>query len=117
MDVLYLNPGDKAGNGARASTLLQAVQVLAAGSLYGDQADKSETEGTLTLALSPEEAQITLLALSHGTLHLSLRSGQDSRIVSLDPAGGIELSSAYRRQAKAAPGPNPSNDDFVIKRR
>jgi pilus assembly protein CpaB len=114
VDVLFLSQQDKNPNNAMASTLLQNIQVLAAGDLYTDLADKNETGGTVTLALTPEESELTLLALSRGILHLSLRSNEDSRIVNLSAfkAGALLGASKHGFEPPAA-----SVENFTIRKR
>lgn len=114
VDVLFLSQPDKASNSARASTLFQNIQVLAAGDLYTDQADKSETGGTVTLALTPEQSELALLALSHGILHLSLRSNEDSRVVSLASVGAADLLNSPKRVKNT---PDTVIENFTIKKR
>jgi pilus assembly protein CpaB len=115
VDVLYLNSGDKGGSAASVSTLLQNIEVLAAGDLYADQGSKGESSGTVTLALNPEEAQLALLALAKGQLHLSLRSNNDNRLVSLGPVSPADLGSRVQRHPATQASPAP--ETFSIKKR
>jgi len=63
-------------------TLLQRVPVLAAGAATdGGPAGGGGRTDTVTLALSPQEAELVLFARAQGQLQLALRSQADSQVV------------------------------------
>jgi len=107
-----LRPGDQvdllflpdAGKGeAAVSTLFQSVKVLAVGSLTGEAAPTNgERQDTVTVALSPGDAQTAMLALSQGVLQLSLRPVGDTRLVNLGASGRSELKPRQMYHAEAS---------------
>lgn len=95
----FISPGDRvdilasyedAGQGDEpvTSTILQNVQVLATGELYRE-ADDSEPQlvETLTLAVSPAQAQAVAYYNLEGLFHVTLRFPADSVISPLAPYG------------------------------
>ena len=122
VDVLLLH-----GQGAAASAglLLQDIAVLAVGNnLTRNEAGKNDAGGTVTLALSPEDATLTLAATANGLLQLVLRASGDSR-----PSGGMRagFNDALRRLDRPAPqtekapatppGPSVPDDAFIPHKR
>jgi pilus assembly protein CpaB len=60
------------------STILQDVEVLAAGQKFQPDADvKSDAANVVTLLVKPEDAEKIVLASSQGDLHFVLRNGLD----------------------------------------
>jgi pilus assembly protein CpaB len=60
------------------STILQDVQVLAAGQNFQPDSDmKADTANVVTLLVKPADAEKVVLASSQGDLHFVLRNGQD----------------------------------------
>lgn len=98
VDVVLLH-----GQGAAASAglLLQDVAVLAVGSnLTRSESGRNEANGTVTLALDPDETTLALAASSNGALQMVLRASGDAR-----PIGGTRasFSDALRRLDRPAP--------------
>ncbi len=72
------------------STILQDVEVLAAGQNFQPDADvKADAANVVTLLVKPEDAEKIVLASSQGDLHFVLRNGQDRGQVQ-DP--GVNIS-------------------------
>lgn len=65
------------GSRRRAATLIQAALVLSVGSSMSRQA---ESTGEVTLLLTPEQAQLLLIAHDNGSLQLVLRNPDDIAI-------------------------------------
>lgn len=77
VDVLLLHGQ---GPAAQAGLLIQDAPVLAVGSnLTRNEGTRNEATGTVTLALSLEDASLALAATANGMLQLALRASGDSR--------------------------------------
>ncbi|NIN00222.1 MAG: Flp pilus assembly protein CpaB [candidate division Zixibacteria bacterium] len=70
---------------AVAKTILQNVEVLAAGEKTEEKGNKVITVQSVTLLVDPEGAQALALATSEGKLHLALRNPTDDEILAVDP--------------------------------
>jgi pilus assembly protein CpaB len=116
VDLLYLEDPRKPGGGG-VSTLFQGVKVLAAGDYFSEHQDKSDPAGSVTLALSPDDAQAAMFAASHGSLQLSLRSPGDTRTVPLTPLYASSLAARLSRRPAAAREPEPENQEFIPQKR
>jgi pilus assembly protein CpaB len=106
VDVLYLDDPKKAN--ASVSLLFQGVKILAAGEHFSENQEKADTSGSVTLALSPEDTQLAMLAFSQGVLQLSLRAIGDSRI---HPSKAIRLGAISERLGRFTA---PKIDDDTI---
>ena len=116
VDVLYMDDPKKPGAGV--SMLFQGVKVLAAGDTFSEHQEKSDTGGSVTLALSPEDAQLAMLAFNQGALQLSLRSIGDSRLVSSGVVHASDISQRLIRRAKTESTVESSADaKFIPKKR
>jgi pilus assembly protein CpaB len=74
------------------STILQDVEVLAAGQKFQPDADvKADAANVVTLLVKPADAEKIVLASSQGDLHFVLRNGQDSEQVQDSAVGVSEL--------------------------
>lgn len=66
-------------------TQLQNIKVLAVGNVKQSAADKqSALPASITVLVKPAQAEVLVYALSHGTLHFTLRNPTDSAKVDLD---------------------------------
>lgn len=74
--VTFDAPPDK--KYAVTSTVIQNVPVLAVDYNLSPQGQAKVEPKTVTLMVTPEEAQQIAFAVQHGSIHLSLRSPQDS---------------------------------------
>jgi pilus assembly protein CpaB len=70
---------------AIAKTILQNVEVLAAGEKTEEKGNKVITVQSVTLVVDPEGAQALALASSEGKLHLALRNPTDDEILAVSP--------------------------------
>jgi len=80
VDVVRYEAGEKS-QFQRGETILQDVQVLAAGQVFTRQEEKSLQNRTVTLAVLPEQVHILVAARAKGPLSLSLRGVNDHDIV------------------------------------
>ncbi len=80
VDVVRYEPNEKS-QFQRGETILQNVQVLAAGQVFTRQEEKSLQNRTVTLAVLPEQVDILVAARAKGPLSLSLRGVNDHDIV------------------------------------
>jgi len=80
VDVVRYEPGEKS-QFQRGETILQNVQVLAAGQVFTRQEEKSLLNRTVTLAVLPEQVDVLVAARAQGPLSLSLRGVNDHDIV------------------------------------
>ena len=109
--VTYTPPGGGSGSSPLTQTVLQNVEVLAAGqTIEPDPQGKPATVNVVTLLVSPEDSQKLQLASSQGTIQFVLRSGVDQKSVELRPTRLDQLSSE-----KAAPAPAPPGKKVVRK--
>jgi len=89
-----------AGNGAdtRVAPILSDVQVVAVGQMFERQAkNQANPAGSVTVAVSPEDTQKLIKALSASKLYLSLRNGSDHA-----PVATVDVTALYPRPIKAS---------------
>jgi pilus assembly protein CpaB len=87
---------DRAGQ--RAERILQNILVLASGQVFTRAEERSLTNRTVTLALTPDQVDIMVAARAKGQLSLALRGVNDHEVV-------------------ARPKPKPAVDDAAEQRR
>lgn len=85
---------------AVAKTILQNVEVLAAGEKTEEKGNKVITVQSVTLLVKPEGAQALALATSEGKLHLALRNPTDDEILAVDP---VSKSGILKGKSKEKP--------------
>lgn len=61
-------------------TILQNVKLLATGTNYGNSAGNQRGFSTVTLALTPKEAEMIIFASQKGRIQMSLRNDQETAI-------------------------------------
>jgi pilus assembly protein CpaB len=99
VDVLWTVPMPPEQGGPATYSLFQGVTVLAVGAQMMGK-PSSEVEGnpnyTVTLALTPEEASLLLVARQQGVVQLSLRSRQDkdAQVAAAPPVNAVALMQA-----------------------
>jgi pilus assembly protein CpaB len=112
VDVLVTGrPPDS--NGVFTTTCLQNILVLSAGTtIQADSRGQAIQAPTVTLLVSPDQAEILTLANSEGHIQLVLRNGSDQTI---EKPPGRELAELYglkrahpQRDPGAAPRPRPA---------
>ena len=93
VDVLLTYHPDKSP-GARTTTVLQNVVVLAAGQQIqpDPQGKPSAVNDVVTLLLTPQAGESLVLATSLGPIHFVLRNGSDTEQTASHPVGLDELS-------------------------
>lgn len=116
VDLLYLDEPGKPSAGV--SILLQGVKILASGNNFAEHQEKnSGISGSATLALSPQECELVMLAVNRGTVQLSLRSTSDTRVV---PGGTLrqsDLNSHLNRPVNLKVESEDVLEEFVPKKR
>lgn len=85
VDVIVTVKRPGATSDAIAKTILQNVEVLAAGEKTEEKGNKVITVQSVTLLVDPEGAQALALASSEGKLHLALRNPTDDEILAVSP--------------------------------
>ncbi len=93
-----------AGSGAdtKVAPILSDVQVVAVGQMFERQAkNQANPAGSVTVAVSPEDTQKLIKALSASKLYLSLRNGRDHT-----PVATVDVTALYPRPAKAISATN-----------
>ncbi len=94
-------PGDA---GARTSTVLQNVPVLAAGQqIQADSSGRAVNVPVVTLLVSPEQAELLTLAGNEGRIQLVLRNSADLALARPPGRGMAELYGRPADPPKAAP--------------
>jgi pilus assembly protein CpaB len=79
-----------------SKTFLQDILVLAAGQLVEQKENKPVTVNTVTLAVTPEDAEKLALASNDGKIHLVMRNFSDSRKVETPGSDKGRLISSMR---------------------
>ncbi|CAN5500825.1 hypothetical protein BH11CYA1_BH11CYA1_33360 [soil metagenome] len=88
-----------AGSGAetKVAPILSDVQVVAVGQMFERQAkNQANPAGSVTVAVSPEDTQKLIKALSASKLYLSLRNGSDHT-----PVATVDVTALYPRPVKS----------------
>jgi pilus assembly protein CpaB len=85
VDVILTVKQPGSSSDATAKTILQNIEVLAAGEKTEEKGNKVITVQSVTLLVDPEGAQDLALASSEGKLHLALRNPVDDEILAVDP--------------------------------
>ena len=95
-------------------TILQNVEVLAVGKRLEQKGEQNIEVPTVTMAVTPEEAERLALALQEGKIHIALRSIMDKGVVRL---ASLTRPSAVGRGAtgaRAATGLTKGGKGFVV---
>lgn len=71
------------GTGKSTETILQNVEVLAVGKRLEQEGKQNIEVPTVTLAVTPEQAERLALALQEGKIHIALRSILDTQVARL----------------------------------
>jgi pilus assembly protein CpaB len=124
-----LRPGDHVdalllyGQGAssQAGLLLQDLNVLAVGSDTDGRENRERAAATVTLALSPEESTLALVAAAQGQLHLALRATGDARPAAGGRSTWPDVVKRVERPTSASPAASrsaaPAVEDFIPRKR
>lgn len=100
VDVIATRTDARAGKSTE--TILQSVEVLAVGERLDQRGEQHIKVPTVTIAVTPEEAEQLALALHEGKIHIVLRSVMDPEVVNLAKP---PRPSPRRAEANAAPPP------------
>lgn len=100
VDVILTVDRPGSSRDAIAKTILQNVEVLAAGEKTEQKGNKIITVQSVTLLVDPEGAQDLALASSEGKLHLALRNPTDDELVTVDPVSKTGILKAKREESK-----------------
>lgn len=95
--ILTVDKYGKRGD-AFAKTILQRVDVLAAGEKTEQKGDKVITVQAVTLLVTPEGAQTLALASEEGKLHLALRNPSDNELLPVDPISKTGILSEKKKK-------------------
>jgi len=101
--ILTVNRYDKGYNEAIAKTILQNIEVLAAGEKTEQKENKVITVQSVTLLVDPSGAQSLALAANEGNLHLALRNPTDedtTTVASVTTDGILKEGSAQKIEPK-----------------
>lgn len=103
--VVTTSPNPQRQQEQISKTVLEDVLVLAAGQVIEQKENKPVTVNTVTLAVTPEEAEKLALASNDGKIQLVLRHYADSEKVQTAGVDKARLLSSYRNAppAQAAP--------------
>jgi pilus assembly protein CpaB len=117
VDVLIAGtPGGEGNEGQRSKVVLQNIRVLAIGKSITQTQEKPVEVPTVTLLVSPEEAERLTLATRYEPVRLALRNYSDDLVVGTPGLSTATLFGAPQRQvvasappaAPAPPGPPPA---------
>jgi pilus assembly protein CpaB len=107
VDVLIAGKPDNGGDGAeaeeRSKLVLQNVRILATGTTIEQVDEKPVEVPTVTLLLSPEDAEKMTLAARYEPVRLALRNYGDEKLVETPGALTSALFDVRRPAPKAAP--------------
>lgn len=86
VDVVAVVPPNNASPEAKATVVLQNIEILAVGSAYKETGSPDQTVGTtVTVAVDPQSAVRLKMALQGTSMALALRPASDKTIVNLAP--------------------------------
>ena len=110
VDVLVAgSPGGENNEGQRSKLVLQGIRVLAIGKSITQQQDKPVEVPTVTLLVSPEDAERLTLATKYEPVRLALRNYSDDQMVGTP---GLSTASLFgtppQRVVPAAPPAAPA---------
>jgi pilus assembly protein CpaB len=115
VDVLVtVDPRGGAGEEAVTRTILQNVEVLAAGQKTQQESNKPISVQAVTLLVDPQGAEQVALAMHEGEISLALRNPDDQDVVKTaafstrQMIGSAPAPAASKRVVKAAPKPEPA---------
>lgn len=100
---------------ARTQTFLQNVKVFAVDDLYSRENEGAVSAKTISLLVTPDQAELVMLAGNLGTLQLVMRSANDDSNEPTTGADVQELLSGTENGAppSAAPAPLTSKEDLL----
>ena len=105
VDVLTTVDGRGANEDAVTRTVLQNIEVLAAGQKTEQKDNKPITVQSVTLLVNPDGAETLALALHEGKIHLVLRNPDDQELVQVATLSTREMLDRKAMAARATSGP------------
>lgn len=125
VDVLLTTSSAGPGGTRMSKIILEDIRVLAVGQTVEQKDNNPVSVGTVTLAVTPEDAEKLALASNDGSIHLVLRNFADTekvktsgissdRLLAGKPAAG-EPSMAKERKPSRAPKVSPASSVAVKK--
>ncbi len=100
VDVILTVKGQASSRETVAKTILQNVEILAAGEKTQEKGNMVITVQSVTLLVYPEGAQALALASSEGKLHLALRNPIDDEILAVDAVSKTSLLKEKKGQSQ-----------------
>ena len=100
VDVILTVKQQASSRDAIAKTILQNVEVLAAGEKTEEKGNKVITVQAVTLLVDPDGAQALALASSEGKLHLALRNPMDDEILTVDAISKTSILKEKKAQSQ-----------------
>jgi len=101
------------GQDTLTTTVLQNITVLSAGTTMApDSRGAAINAPTVTLLVTPEQAEVIILPGSEGRIQLVLRNGSDNEV---QKTNGVTVNSLYGKRgsgARASNGGNSSGSEF-----
>ena len=104
VDVLTTVDSRSGFEDAVTRTVLQNVEVLAAGQKTEQQDNKPITVQSVTLLVDPQGAEILALALHEGKIHLVLRNPDDQEVVKVASLSTREMLDRQATAVRSTPG-------------
>ena len=115
VDVVRFEGNEKSQQ-QRGETILQDVQVLAAGQVFTRPEEKAVQTRTVTVAVTPEQVDILVAARAKGPLSLSLRGVNDHDIVERPKPKPEESEEAKASQGEAGERAGGSRSKLLAKK-
>jgi len=110
VDVIVTTPASQQSHEMIAKIVLEDIRVLAAGQVIEQKENKPVTVNTVTLALTPEEAEKLALASNDGNIQLIMRNFADTEKVMTGGADKGRLLSSYRNAPLVTEAAPPKGD-------
>ena len=108
VDVLTTVDSRGAYEDAITRTVLQNIEVLAAGQKTEQRDNKPITVQSVTLLVNPEGAETLALALHEGKIHLVLRNPEDQEVTAVNSLSTREMLDRRSLATRSAPTPRRS---------
>jgi pilus assembly protein CpaB len=107
VDVVMITASSGQGGGGFSKIILENIRVLAIGQTVDQKESKPVTVNTVTLAVTPADAEKLALASNDGKIHLVLRNFADSEKVATSGISRNRLFSSQKTTAPSATGGKP----------
>ena len=118
VDILIMGnpPGGRPTDGPNVKTLLQNLEVLAAGqNIQKDAEGKPVQVQVVSLLVTPEQAEILSLASTESRIQLVLRNPLDTEKAKTEGSNMASLFSGVRPKTQATPGAEPRKTVAAVK--